>query len=273
MSEIEQQQNRWVRVLGVVGVSEAADEGLDPVELGRELDLSVDRVLATLEHLGDMGLIGETGGSLAEEASHFLTEAGSQYLRSPEAFDQTILEFLPSVRNLHGRKALMLGGEIMVDEFRAQILEGNGLDWAREEIVPQAFRAIVDDRMTIQLYSAAVALMVRLENNEPASCVGEELMAVHLIDRAAMWLDFGGYEVQLTEDETRKAKESLRNIFDLFQDDDVLDLFDMTDPSDAAVHGHSPVALELGVVDQRPQNWFVPFGNAKKTGYLDDRQP
>jgi hypothetical protein len=60
----------------------------------------------------------------------------------------------------------------------------------------------------------------------------------------------------------------LKGIFELFEDDDVLDLFEMSEPSDAAVAGRDPLKRELGVVDQRIEAWFEPFGWAMPTGYI-----
>jgi hypothetical protein len=60
-------------------------------------------------------------------------------------------------------------------------------------------------------------------------------------------------------------------LFELFEDDDVLDLFDMAEPADAAMAGHDPINRQLGVVDQRLEAWFDPFGSAAPTGYLRER--
>jgi hypothetical protein len=74
----------------------------------------------------------------------------------------------------------------------------------------------------------------------------------------------------LTPDVFRAASDELRGLFELFQDDDVLGMFDMREPADAAVVGRSPINVHLGVVDQRIDAWFQPFGWTIPTGYLSE---
>ena len=105
--------------------------------------------------------------------------------------------------DLTAREVLIHAGIVLVDTFRADLLDGTGVDRARE-LVPPAF-------------------------------------------------------TQATE---------FRGIFELFEDDDVLDLFEMSEPSDAAVAGGDPVKREMGVVDQRIEAWFEPFGWTTPTGYI-----
>jgi hypothetical protein len=50
----------------------------------------------------------------------------------------------------------------------------------------------------------------------------------------------------------------------------VLDMFDMREPSDAALAQHDPIKHELGLVDQRIESWFSPFGWTIATDYLGD---
>lgn len=45
----------------------------------------------------------------------------------------------------------------------------------------------------------------------------------------------------------------------------------MAEPADAAMAGHDPINWQLGVVDQRLEAWFDPFGWAAPTGYLRER--
>jgi hypothetical protein len=113
--------------------------------------------------------------------------------------------------------------------------------------------------LALDLYAAAVALMARLSAGGAAGCLAEEILAVELLRNAEGILQAGGHE---------DSAEELFAIFDLFGDDDVLQLFEMKEPSDAAVAGHDDTALQLGVVDQRPEAWFSPFGDVALTGYL-----
>jgi hypothetical protein len=67
------------------------------------------------------------------------------------------------------------------------------------------------------------------------------------------------------------AAGELRGLFELFQDDDVLDMYEMREPADAATSRFSPRAQQLGIADQTVEHWFDPFGWAAPTGYLADR--
>jgi hypothetical protein len=67
------------------------------------------------------------------------------------------------------------------------------------------------------------------------------------------------------------ASDELRSLFELFEDDDVLTMFEMAEPADAAVAGHDPINQQLGVADQRVQSWFRAFGGTAPTGYLRDQ--
>jgi hypothetical protein len=57
--------------------------------------------------------------------------------------------------------------------------------------------------------------------------------------------------------------------YSLFEDADVLDMFEMVEPSDAAVAQHSGMNRQLGVADQRLEAWFRPFGGVVETGHLN----
>jgi hypothetical protein len=74
----------------------------------------------------------------------------------------------------------------------------------------------------------------------------------------------------MNEGEAEHARGELRGLFELFEDDDVLDLFEMSEPADAALAGHDLIKRQLGVVDQRIEAWFQPFGGVTSTGYLHE---
>jgi hypothetical protein len=44
----------------------------------------------------------------------------------------------------------------------------------------------------------------------------------------------------------------------------------LREPADVAVAGRSPISVQLGVVDQRIDAWFQPFGWTIPTGYLSE---
>jgi hypothetical protein len=96
-------------------------------------------------------------------------------------------------------------------------------------------------------------------------------MAGALLEQAMVWLDMEADKGELDPDAAESAQVSLRGIFELFEDDDVLNLVEMEEPSDAALAGHSWINRQTGVVDQRLEAWFQPFGGVPGTGHLKER--
>jgi hypothetical protein len=70
--------------------------------------------------------------------------------------------------------------------------------------------------------------------------------------------------------DARAATAELRSLFELFEDDDVLELFEMKEPADAALAFRSPISRQLGIADQRIEAWFTPFGGFPTTGHLSE---
>jgi hypothetical protein len=129
----------------------------------------------------------------------------------------------------------------------------------------------VDEQLALNLLAAAVALMARLSCGDAAGCLAEEIIAVALLNEAEVWLEMQVDKGELEREDAQAAAGRLHGIFELFEDDDVLDLFRMEEPADAAVAGHSWINQQAGVVDQRVEAWFQPFGGVTATGYLDER--
>ena len=246
-------------------MAQASDRALDPHEIAQELDVSVQEVVGGVSQLESMGLM----LCLEEEDEPpLLLNAGSQFLDVSGEVSGEILHFLPhAIDDLNTREALHAAGTTLVDEFRAQHVAGDPVEHARS-LVPPAFVAVVDLRLAVQLFAAAVALMVRLSDGAPAGCVAEEIIAVRLLDEADAYLEARAENDELGDSELADASTALRTIFELFQDDDVLNLFEMQEPADAAVAGHDPINQQMGVADQRSENWFTPFGGTSATGYL-----
>lgn len=137
---------------------------------------------------------------------------------------------------------------------------------------PSAFEPLIDDGVALDLFAAAVALMVRLSAGKPAGCVAEEIVAISLMGQAEAWLEMEHGEGKIDPDELAAARAHLQSLFGLFQDDDVLKLFQMKEPADVAVSQDDPINIQLGVVDQRVEAWFRPFGGVPLTGYLHEGQ-
>lgn len=260
---------RYVKLLGTAGVAQAAGDPLDIGLLAEELDVSPPEVQVDLEQLEVLGLVALGD---AFDSSPLLLKAGRQYLARDGAVPYWELRFLATtIDDLTARTALLHAGTILVDEFRDQILSGNGVDYAATVLVPPAFASAVDERMALDLYAASVSLIARLSADEPAACVAEEIVAVALISEAKAWLEMLESDGEISPEEARAAAEEMTGLFELFQDDDVLGMFEMEEPADAALAGHDPINQQLGVADQRIGSWFDPFSWAAPTGYLADR--
>ena len=249
-------------------MAQASEELLDVAELARELDTSEPVIQMELGQLYALGLVLD---GLEEGRPPILLKAGRQFLARRGDVDHEVLGFLPRViDDLCAREALLVAGTFLVDEFRVALLGGDAVDHA-QQLVPPAFATAVDERLALDLFAAAVALMARLSDGAPAGCVAEEIISVGLMEEARAWLEMRREEGELGEAEERSASQELRGLFELFEDDDVLNMFDMTEPADAALAGHDPINQQLGVADQRVESWFQAFGGTAPTGYLRDR--
>jgi hypothetical protein len=78
-------------------------------------------------------------------------------------------------------------------------------------------------------------------------------------------------EGELDDAEKRATSDELRGLFELFEDDDVLDMFEMAEPADAALAGHDPNNQKLDVADQRVESWLHAFGGTAPTSYLREQ--
>jgi hypothetical protein len=244
---------------------ECHDLDLVPIRtIAARLESPLTVVRATAELAEHWGLIESEPG----EGVVTLRRSGEQYLAFDGLVDTTVLRFLPDViDDLHARRALLCAGTVVVDAFREAIIRGRAVEHARR-CVPDAFAPAVTDAMAIDLFAAAVALMARLSDGQPAGCVGEEVIAVELIRQAELWLVQELDEGRLTADAADNAVAELQSLFELFGDCDVIDMLSMHEPSDAAVALTSQRNVWLGVADQRTQNWFTPFADTAPTGHL-----
>jgi hypothetical protein len=256
---------RQIRLLQLAGMAAAAREPLDVEELSRELGISAFGVRETVGYLEGVGLL---FGGLGEGLIPILPLAGRQFLDRAGYVPREVLRFLPKfIDDLHGREAILQAGTMLVEEFRCRLLHGDAVDHAAQ-LVPQAFASAVDEKMAIDLFAAAVALMVRLSDGRPAGCLAEEIMAVGLLEDAKRCLQTRCELGELTEAEAASACGELAGIFELFEDDDVLDLFATREPDDAALSEGVQLRSRRTTVDQRVEGWFVPFSWTLPTGYI-----
>jgi hypothetical protein len=259
---------RRVALLEAAGMAQASEEVLDLADLAGELAVSEATIQVDLGQLNALGLVLD---GLDDGLPPVLLTSGRQFLARRGAVDDDVVSFLPRViDDLNAREALLAAGSILVDEFRAAWLDGDPVAHARE-LVPPAFANAIDERVAIDLLAASVALMARLSEGAPAGCVAEEIISVGLMEEARLWLEMRREEGELDEHERRAASDELRGLFELFEDDDVLNMFEMVEPADAALAGDDPINQQLGVVDQRVESWFDAFGGTSPTGYLRER--
>jgi len=91
-----------------------------------------------------------------------------------------------------------------------------------------------------------------------------------LLEEARAWLEMERDTHVLDRATMDAATAELRGLFELFEDDDVLDMFDMHEPSDAAASRFSFTARQMGIADQTVEHWFDAFSWTAPTGYLAD---
>jgi hypothetical protein len=234
-------------ILEAVGMAEAKDVPLDPVQLAVDLALTVGEVSDRLDWLSSYGLVDEG------DPVPVLLTAGRQYLRERGMTEPEVLRFLPGVfDDLNARRAVLAGGSLLVEDLAAGVAAGVGVELTCS-LVPAVFVPAVTERVAVDLFAAAVALVARLSEGAPAACVAEEVLAVELLRHASAWLD---RQVDLGELETGAAQAAtteLNALFELFEDDDVLDLFDLREPV---------------VGDDGLEAWFLPFVGRPTTGHL-----
>jgi hypothetical protein len=228
-------------LLQAAGMAEARDAPLDLVDLAEESGELIEVVDERLRTLEDLGLLLD-GREVGVGVPPLLLRAGRQYLRARGGVRPEVLAFAPRViDDLHAREALLEASAVLVDDFGDAIAEGNAVAFAISVVPPEA-RAAMTPRLAVALYGAAVALIARLVDGEPAACVAEEVLAVALLNEARSWL----YEADLDTTERAAALEALPSLFSLFEDSDALG----------------------GDVDPDIATWFHPFHGRPAAGHL-----
>lgn len=255
----------YVSLLRVIRLRELAEERIDIDDLAATLSSTPFVIETEISLLERWGLL---YGNRLEELPPFVLGAGLQYIEREGEVENDVLRFLSlAIDDLNAREALLIAGSSLVEQFGEAILVGDGLEYARS-IVPDAFVQVVDERLAIKLYAAAIALIARLSAGSPAGCLAEEIVAVALIDEAEAVLTDARDDGEITSEEASDAIRELGQLFEMFGDDDVLALFKMKEPADAALATHDPVKRRLGVTDQRVEAWFNAFGGVAVTGLL-----
>lgn len=193
-------------------------------------------------------------------------DAGHQWLGGYRP-SRDALAFLPNyLDDLRAREALVAATRTLSGEFEDEPAAGTGVKSCARSCPPGSPR-----RSTLAWRSACTARWQRgWGTSGQAACVAEELMAVAIIAEATSTLEDDAPLDRLSEQEVQDAVDATRGIFELFEDDDVLMLFDIKEPADAAVSGHGDKNAQLGVADQRVEAWFDAFGGQTTLGHLSD---
>ena len=249
-----------------IGVAEERGEPFLLERASDDLGVSRTALRVFCDQAEEAGLIspGDAGAPI------LLTQAGRQYLAMKGRVSEDALFFLGEwIDDLWAREALLRAGIVLVDEFRGALLEDRGEEYAAD-LVPPAFEVAIDGLLSINLFAAAVSLMSRLSSGLAPGCLAEEIVAVGLVQQARAMIDLQHETGELGAEAASAAKEEVRGLFDLFEDSDVLRMFEMKEPSDADHAGASPVNRILGTADQRFVAWFLPFGTVAATGHLDE---
>jgi hypothetical protein len=228
-------------LLQAAGMAEAQDAPLDLVDLAQESGELIEVVDERLRRLEDLGLLLD-GREVGIGAPPLLLRAGRQYLRAGGGVRPEVLAFASRViDDLHAREALLEASAVLVDDFGDAIAEGNAVAFAISIVPPDARRSVTP-RLAVALYGAAVALIARVVDGEPAACVAEEVLAVALLNEARSWL----YEADLDTAERAAALDALPSLFALFEESRAL----------------------RGDIDPDVRTWFAPFHGRPAAGHL-----
>lgn len=119
---------------------------------------------------------------------------------------------------------------------------------------PRGMRPALTPLLLRKLHAAAVLVGWKLAQPGtplPPGCIGEELM-LELIRREAV-------EILELEGAPEASISATRGVYEVCEDDDVLDLFEMQEPADAAIALSDPINVQMGKADMRIGKWFEPF--------------
>jgi hypothetical protein len=121
-------------------------------------------------------------------------------------------------------------------------------------LFPRAIRAALTPLVVEKMRAAAIVVGWKLAQPEeamPPGCLGEEL-ALEMVRREAIdWLEMA--------EAPQASIDATRGVYEICEDDDVLDLFAMEEPSDAALARFNPINIQAGKADMRVAHWFDPF--------------
>jgi hypothetical protein len=120
--------------------------------------------------------------------------------------------------------------------------------------LPAGLRPALTPLLVNKLAAAATVMGWKLSQpgppNRPA-CLAEEFV-LELIRREAV------VALELVEADPASVAAT-RGVYEVCEDDDVLDIFAMQEPADAALALGNPINIAMGKADMRIAHWFDPF--------------
>ena len=199
------------RILVAVAATEPAGEALSAQALERlatEAGTTAFEMRAVCVYAQSAGLLRMS----PRGAPWRLTRAGHQFLGRGGEVEHSLLAFLPqTIDDLNARCALMRGAILLVSQFRDAVLDGRARHYAAA-LVPDAFRSSVDDPIALDLYAAAVGLIVRLEAEQPPACMAEHLLARQIVANADVKLEADVEHGRLKEEDAAAARAEFRGL-------------------------------------------------------------
>lgn len=121
-------------------------------------------------------------------------------------------------------------------------------------IFPSSVRPALTSLLVDKIRTAAIIVGWKLaQPGDPLApgCIAEEL-ALELIRQEAV-------SVLELVDAPSGSISATKGVYEICEDDDVLDLFEMQEPADAALALTDPINIMMGKADMRVEEWFKPF--------------
>jgi hypothetical protein len=144
----------------------------------------------------------------------------------------------------------------MLEEAMGELAEADPDlgDFGALGIFPRAIRPALTFLVVEKMRAAAIVVGWKMAQPGDAmapGCLGEEL-ALEMIRREAVsLLEMAGAP--------QASASATRGVYEVCEDDDVLDLFQMEEPSDVALARFDPINIQAGKADMRIAHWFDPF--------------
>jgi hypothetical protein len=121
-------------------------------------------------------------------------------------------------------------------------------------IFPRGVRPALTPLLVDKIYTAAIIVGWKLaQPGDPIApgCPAEELALELIRQQAILTLEL--------VDAPSASLGATKGVYEVCEDDDILDLFAMQEPADAALALTNPISAMMGEADMRIEEWFHPF--------------